>query len=119
MRAYLQKLQTQGKKVALFGAGHLSAKFINFYKLAPFIFGVVDDNPNKQNLFMPGSALPIIDSHCLDAGQVDLCLLTLNPESEQKVLKAKSSYLHQGGKFRSIFSASANSINQDIQDVRT
>lgn len=114
VRSYLESLHAQGKKIALFGAGHLAAKFINFYGLAPFICGVVDDNPNKQTLFMPGSGVPIIDSSCLDTGEIDLCLLTLNPESEQKVLKAKSNYLSCGGRFRSIFSASANSIYQDI-----
>lgn len=114
IRSHLRSLQGQGTQVALFGAGHLAAKFINFYGLAPFLCGVIDDNPNKQKLFMPGSALPIIDSRCLEEGKIGLCLLTLNPESEQKVLKAKASYLDHGGKFRSIFSASANSINLDL-----
>ncbi len=118
-RNHLQSLRSKGRHVAVFGAGHLSAKFINFYRLAPFIWGVVDDNPNKQNLLMPGSALPIIASGCLDAGQVDFCLLTLNPESEQKVLKAKASYLARGGRFRSIFSSSANSLNLDLNEDRT
>jgi hypothetical protein len=116
IRNYIQLLQSQSVKTALFGAGHLSAKFINFYGLAGLLSGVIDDNPNKQKLFMPGSRLPIIDSTSLDEGKVDLCLLTLNPESEQKVLKVKSNFLNRGGRFRSIFSASANSIDLDIQN---
>ncbi len=115
IRNHLRSLQAQGIRVALFGAGHLAAKFINFYGLAPFLCGVIDDNPNKQKLFMPGSGLPIIDSLCLEEGKVGLCLLTLNPESEHKVLRARRSYLDHGGKFRSIFSASANSINLDLR----
>jgi len=110
----LQKLQHEGKRVALFGAGHLAAKFINFYDLAPYLCGVIDDNANKLGRFMPGSKLPIISSSCLESEKIDLCLLTLNPESEQKVLKAKSAYLAGGGRFRSIFSASSNSIDLDI-----
>lgn len=116
IKNHIQYLNTHNVKTALFGAGHLSAKFINFYGLSELLSGVIDDNPNKQNLYMPGSRLPIIDSTNLDEGKIDLCLLTLNPESEQKVLKAKSDFLNQGGKFRSIFSASANSINLDIAD---
>ena len=114
IKQHLQALRSQGKRVALFGAGHLAAKFINFYGLAEYLMGVIDDNPNKLGRHMPGSKLPIIGSDCLMKGEVDLCLLTLNPESEQKVLKARAEYLTRGGKFRSIFSASANSINQDI-----
>jgi len=116
IKQHLQALRSQGKRVALFGAGHLAAKFINFYGLAEYLMGVIDDNPNKLGRHMPGSKLPIIGSDCLEKGEVDLCLLTLNPESEQKVFKAKAEYFTRGGKFRSIFSASANSINQDIGD---
>ena len=116
IKQHLHELHSQGKRLALFGAGHLAAKFINFYGLAECLIGVIDDNPNKLGLYMPGSKLPIIGSDCLKEGEVDLCLLTLNPESEQKVLKAKAEYFTKGGKFRSIFSASTNSINQDISD---
>jgi len=116
IKQHLHELRSQGKRIALFGAGHLAAKFINFYGLAEYLIGVIDDNPNKLGRYMPGSKLPIIGSDCLEKGEVDLCLLTLNPESEQKVLKAKAKYFTRGGKFRSIFSASANSINQDISD---
>jgi SAM-dependent methyltransferase len=119
IKQHLELLKEQGKTIALFGAGHLAAKFINFYGLAHCLFGVIDDNPNKLGRFMPGSKVRIISSSCLDSGKVDLCLLTLNPESEQKVLKAKAGYVAQGGKFRSIFSASENSIDQDIYDDRT
>ena len=114
IKKHLHELRSQGKRIALFGAGHLAAKFINFYGLGEYLIGVIDDNPNKLGRYMPGSKLPIIGSDCLEEGEVDLCLLTLNPESEQKVLKAKAEYFTKGGKFRSIFSASTNSINQDI-----
>ena len=114
IKKYLQSLKIKGQRVALFGAGHLAAKFINFYDLADCLVGVIDDNSNKLGRFMPGSKLPIISSSCLDNNEIDLCLLTLNPESEQKVLRARSMYVENGGKFRSIFSASANSIDKDL-----
>jgi len=117
IRKHLQRLQADGKRVALFGAGHLAAKFINFYGLSPYLIGVIDDNQHKLGRLMPGSKLPIIGSSCLENGDVDLCLLTLNPESEQKVLKARAEYLTRGGKFRSIFSASANSIDLDVTNA--
>jgi hypothetical protein len=106
----------QGHHMALFGAGHLAAKFVNFYQLKDRFVGVVDDNPHKQQHYLPGSALPVIGSSCLETGEVDLCLLTLSPESEVKVRKAKADYLARGGIFRSIFSASASSIDKDLID---
>lgn len=106
-------MQAKGLRVALFGAGHLAAKFINFYGLEGRMTQVVDDSPDKQRYFMPGSGLPIHGSGCLDTGEVDVCLLTLNPESEQKVMKAKAAFVRSGGAFRSIFSASPISIDKD------
>jgi len=119
VKQYLKGLQDEGQRVALFGAGHLAAKFINFYDLADHLIGVIDDNPNKCGRYMPGSGLPIISSQCLENGEVDLCLLTLNPESEQKVRTSKATYLEKGGEFRSIFSASASSIDQVVSYDRT
>lgn len=116
MQKYLQRLHAEGKRVALFGAGHLAAKFINFYGLTPFLNSVVDDNPHKRKCLMPGSQLPITGSQCLEAGEVDLCLLTLNPESEQKVLKAKQTMLPvEGGSAR--FSPPVPAVSTRISDV--
>ena len=97
-------------------AGHLAVKYVNFYDLAPMLIGVIDDNPNKLGRFMPGSGLPIIGSASLDSGEVDLCLLTLNPESEKKVRNTRKQYLENGGRFYSIFSASDSSLEKEMPD---
>lgn len=117
--AIQRKLDDWGKqchRMAIFGAGHLAAKFLNFYQLSDRFVGVIDDNPHKESHYLPGCRLPIISSRCLETGEVDLCLLTLSPESEAKVRKAKADYLTRGGIFRSIFSASASSIDKDLID---
>jgi hypothetical protein len=61
---------------------------------------VIDDNPHKQNLLMPGSRLAIQGSAAL--ATIDLCLLSLNPESEQRVLAKNQDFIQRGGKFLSI-----------------
>jgi hypothetical protein len=105
-RARLSALKGAGKRIALFGAGHLSAKFLNLFAVGDLVECVVDDNPHKQALLMPGSRLPIRSSSVLGEQRIDLCLLCLSPESEAKVLAAKQSYIRDGGEFRSIFSRS-------------
>lgn len=117
VRNHLQALSAQGKSVAMFGAGHLSLKFINFYELAPYIQCVIDDNPHKQGLFMCGSGLPIVPSSCLETYQIDLCILGLNLESERKVCEAKADYIQRGGKFLSAFSASSKSIDSELSNA--
>jgi C-methyltransferase-like protein/methyltransferase family protein/putative zinc binding protein len=105
-RARLSRLRASGKRVVLFGAGHLAAKFVNLFELRDYIDCVVDDNPNKQLLVMPGSRLPIRSSSLLERERIDLCLLSLSPESEKKVLAARKAYIERGGEFRSIFALS-------------
>lgn len=113
-RARLQALfggwQRAGKKAAIFGAGHLAAKFVNMYGLEKLVDCVIDDNPHKQSLLMPGSRLPIRGSAALDERSIGLCLLSLSPESEQKVRSKNQRFIERGGRFLSIFALSPASI---------
>ena len=110
LKSLLENWQRSGKKTAIFGAGHLAAKFVNMYGLAHLIDCVIDDNPNKRALLMPGSRLAIRGSADLDARAIDLCLLSLSPESEQKVRAKNQPFLDRGGRFCSIFALSPVSV---------
>jgi len=112
MRGLFGRWQQDGKRVAVFGAGHLAAKFVNFFRLGGMIDCVVDDNARKQELLMPGSRLAIRGSATLASRPIDLCLLSLNPESEQKVLAKNQSFLDRGGRFLSIFASSARAVQK-------
>lgn len=98
----------ESKRVAIFGAGHLAAKFVNVYSLRDLIECVIDDNSRKQALLMPGSRLPIRGSSALN--KIDLCPLSLNPESERKVMAKNQPFLDRGGRFLSIFVLSPKSV---------
>lgn len=101
-RNYLSKIN----RIALFGAGHLACGFINFFNLKEFVDLVIDDDPNKKGWFMPGSALPILGSEALVGKKVELCLLSLNPRNEEKVVQKNQEFINQGGVFLSIFPSS-------------
>lgn len=96
--------------VVVFGAGHLSAMYINLLGIADLIDFVVDDHPKKQGLLMPGSNLPILGSAALLDRGVKLCLLSLSPDSEAKVVQKNEEYVQRGGVFASIFPGRPNSI---------
>lgn len=110
VQAQVRAWREEGKRVAVFGAGHLAAKFVNFFSLAGLVECVIDDNPNKQGVLMPGSRLPIRGSAELVSGGIAVCLLSLNPESEQKVRAKNQAYLDRGGQFRSIFALSPTTV---------
>lgn len=99
-----------GKRVAIFGAGHLSCMFINVNDISKYITFVVDDHPSKRGLFMPGSGLSIKGSKALLSENIDLCLSSLSPESEEKVFRKQSEFIARGGEFASIFPSSTRAF---------
>jgi hypothetical protein len=108
VQSLFRQWRAEGKRVAMFGAGHLAAKFANMYGVGHFVDCVIDDNPQKQALLMPGSRMAIRGSVALEV--IDLCLLSLSPESEQKVVAKNRAFVERGGRFLSIFALSPNSL---------
>ena len=98
-RKKLEEYKAKGMKVAVFGAGHLSVKFINFLQLVDLIDCVIDDHPKKNEFVMPGSHLPIVPSSELNERGIRICISTLSPESETKVRNNLPDYFSSGGIF--------------------
>jgi hypothetical protein len=107
---YLGDFCRQQGPIAVLGAGHLACAFINYLQLEKHLAFVVDDNPHKQGLFMPGSRLPIRSSQALLDDNIRLCLLSVNPEVEDQVLQRNRGFVERGGRFASIFAASNRAL---------
>lgn len=110
VRELFGRYRAGGGKVALFGAGHLACTYINILELADVIDFVVDDHPKKKGLFMPGSRLPIRGSDALLLEDVKLCLLSLSPEAEDKVIDRNRAFTERGGTFSSINPSSRHAL---------
>ncbi len=110
IRTHLREVRSREGPVAIFGAGHLTCIFINLFDLASLVDFVVDDNPNKRDLFMPGSRLPIRESSALMEERIRLCLMCLSPESEEKVIRNNGAYTRGGGRFESVIPSSARAM---------
>ena len=81
-----ERLTRDGRKLALYGAGHLSAAFVNFHELGEYFAFVVDDTPQKQGLYLPGCGLPIVAQDRLNSNQIAACLMGFAPQIEDKVI---------------------------------
>lgn len=114
LRDYLQRYKNENGPIALFGAGHLACAFVNFHKLGDLIDFVADDTKQKQGLFLPGARLPILPSTALVEQGVKLCLLAVSITNEDNVISRNTSFIAQGGEFRSIFAGSPRSIRAHI-----
>lgn len=105
-RKILERFKSEGKTIALFGAGHMACTFLSLFDLGSLIDIVLDDNQHKQNMRMPGIDLPIHKSDMLDSGDIKICLVSLNPLNEELVIKRKEKFVKLGGEFYSIFASS-------------
>ncbi|OGT38006.1 MAG: hypothetical protein A3F11_03280 [Gammaproteobacteria bacterium RIFCSPHIGHO2_12_FULL_37_14] len=89
---FLAKLVAQGKKISLYGAGNRTATLVNFTGIEKYIEFVVDDQVEKQHLFMPGSCLEVFSSDFLQKHNIDVCLMGVNTENEQTVINKHISW---------------------------
>lgn len=97
--SFLLSARRDGKKVAAYGAAAKGNTLLNFAGVRPdFLPYVVDKNPSKQDKFMPGSRIPIVDESRLQVEKPDyVILLPWNLYSE---LSSQLDYIRQwGGKF--------------------
>ena len=111
VQQYIRNYQASTGRISVFGAGHLSIMYINLMEIKDYIAFIVDDDPNKQSIYMPGSSLSVKRSDSLINEGIRLCLLSLSPDSEEKVLKNNINFVENGGVFSSIFPQKDNSIN--------
>jgi len=90
------------KNIIVFGAGHNSIIFVNLFNLKKYINFIVDDNKNKSFMFTPKSKLKILPSSYFDK-RINLCLLSVSPSIETKIIKKFPSFIKNNGKFFSIY----------------
>lgn len=99
---FLSSQKRAGKKIAVYGAGSRVFCLLNFTDITSSIDVIVDDQPEKQNKFMPGGRLPIVSSDALHSQGIDICLLAVNTENEDKVIAKHAAWVQQGGTFWSV-----------------
>jgi 2-polyprenyl-3-methyl-5-hydroxy-6-metoxy-1,4-benzoquinol methylase len=74
--AFLLTAKRQGKRVAAYGAAAKGNTLMNYAGIRPDLIAyVVDRNPAKQNKFMPGSRIAIVDEAHLQADKPDYVVI--------------------------------------------
>jgi SAM-dependent methyltransferase len=73
---FLLQAKRDGKRVAAYGAAAKGNTLMNYAGIRPDLIAyVVDRNPAKQNKFMPGSRIPIVDEAHLQADKPDFVVI--------------------------------------------
>jgi SAM-dependent methyltransferase len=86
LRPILAKARANGAEIAIYGAGCRACTFTNAHELADLVDPSVDDQKERQGLFLPGTGIPIRSPEGL-AGKSNplVCLLAVNQENEDRV----------------------------------
>src|SRR5205823_3573717 len=99
---FLEEQRKAGKRIAIYGAGCRACCLINYTGIASHLEFAMDDQPEKQGKYMPGSRSPVLSSDALLERSINLCLLAVNAENEEKVVGKHQAYLEKGGQFASV-----------------
>jgi len=75
--------EQQGKKVAIWGAGHQALAVISLAKISTRIEVVLDSAPFKQNKFTPATHIPIVSPDELDKGELEVVIIMAASYSDE------------------------------------
>jgi SAM-dependent methyltransferase len=102
--AALARARAKGMQIAIYGAGCRACTFTNFHQLGTRIDLAVDDQKERQGMFMPGSRIAIDAPQALMNGVSPLvCLLAVNHENEMKVSDRLRNMIDRPCHFVSVF----------------
>jgi len=98
LRRFIAELKAKGQRVAAYGAAAKGATLLNYSGLGTeSIDFVVDRNPHKHGLLMPGAHIPIRPVEALLDEQPDVVLL-LAWNFKDEIVRQQAEYLRRGGK---------------------
>lgn len=96
---FLIKAKRKGEKVIAYGAAAKGNTLLNYAGIRPdLLSAVVDRNPAKQNKFMPGSRIPIVDENIILQEKPDYILI-LPWNLRHEVIEQLNYIREWGGKF--------------------
>ena len=96
---FLIQANKEGKKIAGYGAAAKGNTMINFCGIKnDMISYVVDANPHKQNKYLPGSHIPVVNEDVLKSDQPDYVIIF--PWNLKTEIMNQLEYIREwGGKF--------------------
>lgn len=91
-------LSALGRRICGYGASARAVTFMAQSGIGDQVSYIVDDNPRKVGWYVPGAAVPVVDSGRLSARESDYCVLfAWNFSSD--ILRTRAKFRAAGGRF--------------------
>lgn len=87
VRSALERVRNEGKTIAMVGGGHIGSLFLNLFDVGDLLEFVVDDDPQKVDLRLPGSGLEIFPSEAVVERGIGFLLMSVNQHLEPRVIE--------------------------------
>lgn len=99
LKEYIKKIKSENKTIVGYGAPAKATTLLNFCEInKEEVDYVIDDNPLKQGLIIPGVKIPIKNKENLEKSRPDYILI-LAWNFAEEIIKNNKEYLLRGGKF--------------------
>jgi hypothetical protein len=88
--ALVSTLKKKGQGLSFFGAGARGVSMLQLSGRGKEFNYVLDDNPGKQGLYIPGCQLPIVPVSDINRSMVDYCFLSpLNSKAAERAVVSR------------------------------
>ena len=94
----MRRLHVEGKTIAGFGAARSGTFLIYHFNLGAILSFIVDDSPDKQNLFSPGYHIPVLPTAMLYERKPDYAFILAWVHS-RAIIQNHQRFLDEGGQF--------------------
>lgn len=94
----LAKLNSEGKRIAGYGASATVTTLLHHFELGGKLDFIVDDNPVKQGTYSPGQHIPVLPSAALVERKPDYVVILAWIYADP-IIKKNQAYLDAGGHF--------------------
>ena len=94
----LQKIQSQSKTIAGYGASAATTTLIYQFEFGEMLSFIADDNPRRQNLFSPGLHIPVLAPEAIYEKNLEH-LVILAWRHGQAIMEKHPAFKENGGQF--------------------
>jgi len=99
IRQLADQSRSHQQGIAVYGAGHRTATWLELAGIADVVTCVIDDDPAKQGRYLAGSAIPVGPASWLIERNIGTCIGLIAADILRRIAVREAAYTARGGRF--------------------